>query len=101
MEIKFKEVEDITKDLILEDMESVRDSLVELKRSIIALGDNDEDNEVYHRFCDTEDEESAYILKDISKMEEEVSVYEFVEDDKEYDAIAAIFKEIMDDVDFK
>ena len=42
-----------------------------------------------------------YILKDISKMEEEVSVYEFVEDDKEYDAIAAIFKEIMDDVDFK
>ena len=55
----------------------------------------------YYLVCDTEDEESAYILKDISKMEEEVSVYEFVEDDKEYDAIAAIFKEIMDDVDFK
>ena len=67
MEIKFKEVEDITKDLILEDMESVRDSLVELKRSIIALGDNDEDNEVYHRFCDTEDE-VINILDEIKKI---------------------------------
>ena len=55
----------------------------------------------YYLVGDTEDKESAYILKDVSKVEEETSVYEFVEDDKEYDAIAAIFKEIMDDVDFK
>ena len=81
--------------------------------TIIMLGENGEELEFeviettklgavdYYLVCDTEDEESAYILKDVSKMEEEVSVYEFVEDDKEYDAIAAIFKEIMDDVDFK
>ena len=55
----------------------------------------------YYLVCDTEDKESAYILKDVSTVEEETSVYEFVEDDKEYEAIAAIFKEIMDDVDFE
>lgn len=55
----------------------------------------------YYLVCDTEDKESAYIIKDVSKTEEETSVYEFVEDDKEYDAIAAIFEEIMDDVEFE
>lgn len=55
----------------------------------------------YYLVCDTEDEESAYIIKDVSGLDEEISVYEFVEDDKEYDAIAAIFEEIMDDVDFE
>lgn len=55
----------------------------------------------YYLVCDTEDEESAYILKDVSSVDEETSIYEFVEDDKEYDAIAAIFEEIMDDIDFE
>ena len=55
----------------------------------------------YYLVCDTEDEESAYILKDVSKVDEEISIYEFVEDDKEYDAIAAIFEEIVDDAEFK
>ena len=55
----------------------------------------------YYLVCDTEDEESAYILKDVSSVEDEISVYEFVEEDKEYEAIAAIFEEIMDDVDFE
>lgn len=55
----------------------------------------------YYLVCDAEDEESAYIIKDVSGIDEEISVYEFVEDDKEYDAIAAIFEEIMDDVDFE
>lgn len=55
----------------------------------------------YYLVCDTEDEESAYIIKDVSKVDEETSVYEFVEDDKEYDAIAAIFEEIVDDADFE
>ncbi|MBQ8041393.1 MAG: DUF1292 domain-containing protein, partial [Lachnospiraceae bacterium] len=55
----------------------------------------------YYLVCDTEDKESAYILKDVSDVDEETSVYEFVEDDKEYDAIAAIFEEIVDDVDFE
>ena len=55
----------------------------------------------YYLVCDTEDEESAYILKDVSKVDEETSIYEFVEDDKEYDAIAAIFEEIVDDAEFE
>ena len=55
----------------------------------------------YYLVCDTEDEESAYILKDVSSVDEETSIYEFVEDDKEYDAIAEIFEEIMDDIDFE
>lgn len=55
----------------------------------------------YYLVCDTADEESAYILKDVSKVDEETSIYEFVEDDKEYDAIAAIFEEIVDDADFE
>ncbi len=55
----------------------------------------------YYLVCDTEDEESAYILKDVSKVDEEISIYEFVEDDKEYDAIAAIFEEIVDDAEFE
>ena len=29
---------------------------MELKRSIVNLQDKDEDSEVYHRFCDMEDE---------------------------------------------
>ena len=55
----------------------------------------------YYLVCDAKDKESAYILKDVSNVDEETTVYEFVEDDKEYDAIAAIFEEIMDDVDFE
>lgn len=55
----------------------------------------------YYLVCDTEDEENAYILKDVSKVDEEISIYEFVEDDKEYDAIAAIFEEIVDDAEFE
>ena len=55
----------------------------------------------YYLVCDAEDKESAYILKDVSSVDEETSVYEFVEDDKEYDAIAAIFEEIVDDIDFE
>lgn len=81
--------------------------------TIIIQGENDEQIELeviettklggvdYYLVCDTEDEESAYIIKDVSGLDEEISVYEFVEDDKEYDAIAAIFEEIMDDVDFE
>ena len=55
----------------------------------------------YYLVGDTEEKESAYILKDVSTVEDEMSVYEFVEEDKEYEAIAAIFEEIMDDVDFE
>lgn len=56
MEIKFIEKEDIIEEIILDDIEHVNESLIELKRSILSLKDKDEDNEVYHRFCDMEDE---------------------------------------------
>ena len=56
MEIKFIEKEDIMEEIILDDIEHVNESLIELKRSILNLKDKDEDSEVYHRFCDMEDE---------------------------------------------
>ena len=56
MEIKFIEKEDIMEEIILDDIEHVNESLIELKRSILSLNDKDEDSEVYHRFCDMEDE---------------------------------------------
>ena len=55
----------------------------------------------YYLVFDTLDEENAYIIKDVSSVDEETSIYEFVEDDKEYNAIAAIFEEIVDDADFE
>ena len=39
----------------------------------------------------------CYILKDTSAAEDEEAVYEFVEDDTEFDAISRIFAELMDD----
>ena len=69
MEIKFIEKEDIIEEIILDDIEHVNESLIELKRSILNLNDKDEDSEVYHRFCDMEDgvvnviEEIKAILK--------------------------------------
>ena len=56
MKIKFIEKEDIMEEIILDDIENVNESLIELKRSILNLNDKDEDSEVYHRFCDMEDE---------------------------------------------
>ena len=56
MEIKFIEKEDIMEEIILDDIAHVNESLIELKRSILSLKDKDEDSEVYHRFCDMEDE---------------------------------------------
>ena len=56
MEIKIIEEEDIMEEIILDDIEHVNESLIELKRSILNLNDKDEDSEVYHRFCDMEDE---------------------------------------------
>ena len=48
-----------------------------------------------------EEEADAYILKDISAPEEEEAVYEFVEDDKELEAIADVFAQLLDDVDIE
>ena len=48
-----------------------------------------------------EDKEDAdaYILKDISDPDAEEAVYEFVEDDKELQALSKVFAELLDDID--
>lgn len=46
-----------------------------------------------------EDEVEALILKDISKDSDEEAIYDIVEDDKELELVAEIFKELLDDVE--
>lgn len=51
----------------------------------------------------TDEEEGdgeALILKDISGQEDEEAVYDIVSDDKELNAIAEIFENLLDDVQF-
>ena len=52
---------------------------------------------------DTEDDEEgiAYILKDVSKESDAESVYIFVEDENELDAIGRVFSELLDDFDIE
>lgn len=55
----------------------------------------------YLLVTDSSDEEDTdaecYILKDTSSEADTDAVYEFVEDDTEFDAISRIFAELMDD----
>ena len=47
-----------------------------------------------------EDEEGeAYILKDMSDSDAEERVYSMVEDDTEFDAVSAVFENILEDND--
>lgn len=45
------------------------------------------------------DEEEAIILKDVSEASDKVAIYEIVEDEKEVDLIARIFRELIDDIE--
>ena len=50
----------------------------------------------------TEEEEGdgeALILKDVSASEEEEAVYEIVEDETELDAVAAVFENMLEDIE--
>lgn len=49
--------------------------------------------------ADDEDEGECYILKDLSKQEESLALYEFVEDDNEIDYLFKIFSELLDGAD--
>lgn len=54
----------------------------------------------YILVTDTEDEDGeALILKDVSASEEPEAVYEIVEDDEELDAVAAVFENILEDIE--
>ena len=47
-----------------------------------------------------EDEEvEAYILNDMSDSDAEERVYSMVEDDTEFDAVSAVFENILEDID--
>lgn len=48
-----------------------------------------------------EDDAECLILKDLSKAEEEESVYEIVEDDTELLAVSKVFEELLEDVDIE
>lgn len=55
----------------------------------------------YILVTDTEDGDGeALILKDISGAEDEEAVYDIVSEDKELNAIAEIFENLLDDVEF-
>lgn len=45
------------------------------------------------------DEEEAIILKDVSEDTDKEAIYEIVEDEKEIDSVAKIFKELIDDIE--
>lgn len=46
-----------------------------------------------------EGDAEALILKDLSTEQDEEGIYEIVSDDKELNAVAAIFEDILEDVD--
>lgn len=48
---------------------------------------------------DEDEEGECYILKDLSKQNEEEALYEFVEDDNEIDYLFKIFSELLDGAD--
>lgn len=55
----------------------------------------------YILVTDTEEGDGeALILKDLSKPEEQESVYEIVSEDMELEAIAKIFESMLDDIEF-
>ena len=56
----------------------------------------------YFLVTDTEEEDGeALILKDLSQKEEEEAVFEIVTDDKELDAVAAVFESLLEEVTFE
>ena len=56
----------------------------------------------YLLVSDSEDDEAqAYILKDVSEDTDPEAKYEFVEDDVEFDAVARLFEQMLEDVDLQ
>ncbi len=53
----------------------------------------------YLLVTDAEENGEALILCDVSAPEEPEAVYEIVEDDEKLNAVADVFKNMMDDVD--
>lgn len=49
----------------------------------------------------TEDEASAYILKDVSEQDSIEACYEMVEEEEELQAVFGVFEQMLDDVDLE
>ena len=49
--------------------------------------------------AEEDEEREAYILKDMSDSDAEERVYSMVEDDTEFDAVSAVFENILEDID--
>lgn len=47
-----------------------------------------------------EGDAEALILKDLSAQEEEEAIYQIVSDDTELSAVASIFENLLDDIEF-
>ena len=55
----------------------------------------------YILVTDGEEEGEALILKDVSAQDAPEAVYEIVDDDGELDAVAAIFENLLEDVELE
>ena len=56
----------------------------------------------YLLVTDSEEEDGeCLILKDTSEDQDQESLYEIVEDEKELDAVLTVFEELLDDVDIE
>lgn len=50
---------------------------------------------------DEEGDSDAFILREVTTEDDQNTIYEMVEDDKELEAIGKIFAELMEDVDIE
>lgn len=50
---------------------------------------------------DEDEDEEAFILKDISKDIDEEAIYDIVEDEQELNLLAGIFEELMEDIELQ
>lgn len=50
---------------------------------------------------DEEGDSDAFVLREVTNEDDQNTIYEMVGDDKELEAIAKVFAELMDDVDIE
>lgn len=50
---------------------------------------------------DEEGDSDAFVLREVTNEDDQNTIYEMVSDDKELEAIAKVFAELMDDVDIE
>lgn len=72
------------------------------EKEFIVIADTRVNGNNYLLVSEGDDEESvSFILKDIAGEESTESEYVIVEDDDEFDAVAGVFKELLEDYDIE